>query len=264
MKKLAMLTAMVLALTCVLACAVAEEPADALAALKAKGTITIACEGTYSPWNYEDEDGNLTGYDIEVAAAVCSKLGLEPVFVTDLWDGLFAGLDSGQFDMVAASVEITEERALKYDFTTPYAYTKTVVITRADYDGISAMADLAGKTTCNTATSVYAALAEDNGATVLNVDDLAQTIELVLNGRCDATLNADTLYYDFLRAHPDAQLKIAAAADNVACIVLPVKKGDYYASLLEAYNTALAELAEEGVLTELSIKYFGGDLTVAP
>ena len=110
MKKLAMLTAVVLVLTCVLACAVAEEPADALAALKAKGTITIACEGTYSPWNYEDENGQLTGYDIEVAAAVCEKLGIEARFVTDLWDGLFAGLQSGRFDLVINGVDITEER----------------------------------------------------------------------------------------------------------------------------------------------------------
>ena len=263
MKKLAFLMALLLALSCLLVGAVAE-PADALAALKEKGYAVIACEGTYSPWNYEDENGQLTGYDIEVAAAVCEKLGIEARFVTDLWDGLFVGLDSGVFDMVAASVEITEERALKYDFSTPYAYTKTVVITRADYEGIASMGDLAGKTTCNTATSVYAALAEDNGATVLNVDDLAQTIELVLTGRCDATLNADTVYYDFLRAHPDAQLKIAASADEVAQIVLPVRKGEYYAPLLEAINSALAELSEEGVLTELSIKYFGGDLTVAP
>lgn len=262
MKKLTALLAAVLALTCLFSFASAD--VDALAALQEKGTITIACEGGYSPWNYEDEDGKLVGYDIEVATAVCQKLGLTPVFVTDLWDGLFPGLDSGRFDLIAASVEITPERAQKYNFSTPYAYCKTVVITRADNTTINSMGDLAGKTTCNTATSTYAALAENYGATVLNVDDLAQTLDMVMNRRCDATLNADTVYYDFLRAHPNAPLKIAATADEVPQIVMPLPKGEKYASLMAAINQALAELAEEGVLTELSNKYFGGDLSVAP
>ena len=260
MKKLALLLAVLLAALC-LTGVVCAESQDALAALKAKGTLVVACEGTYSPWNYEDENGVLTGYDIEVAQAIADKLGLTLEPVTDLWDGLFAGLDSGRFDLVVASVEITEERSKKYDFSTPYAYTSTVVITKSDNDSITSLADLAGKTTCNTATSVYAALAEDNGATVLNVDDLAQTIELVLTGRCDATLNADTVYYDYMRAHPDAQLKIAATSDDVAQIVIPVPKGDYYATLLAAINDAMAELRADGTLSALSVKYFGGDLT---
>ena len=262
MKKIALILAVMMAALCLLCTASAEEM-DALAEIKAKGKLVVACEGTYSPWNYEDENGVLMGYDVEVAQAIAAKLGVEFEPQTDLWDGLFAGLDSGRFDLVIASVEITEERALKYDFSTPYAYTSTVVITKDDNDTITSLADLAGKTTCNTATSVYAKLAEDNGATVLNVDDLAQTIELVLTGRCDATLNADTVYYDYLRAHPDAALKIAATSDDVAQIVVPVPKGEKYATLLEAINQALAELAEDGTLTELSIKYFGGDLTVA-
>ena len=259
MKKL--LIALMCAILCVAVAAAAC--ADALSDLQARGKVVVACEGTYSPWNYEDENGQLTGYDVEVAQAIADKLGLTFEPVTDLWDGLFAGLDAGRFDLVVASVEITPERALKYDFSTPYAYTSTVVITRADNDSINAMTDLAGKTTCNTATSVYAALAEDNGATVLNVDDLAQTIEMVMNGRCDATLNADTVYFDYLRAHPEAQLKIAATSDDVAQIVIPLPKGEEFASLRAAVDQALAELAEEGVLTELSIKYFGGDLTQA-
>lgn len=258
-------TVLALLLLCAMLCMVlgaSAEGEDALAKLMNKGEIVIACEGTYSPWNYIDENTDeLMGYDVEVGAAIAEKLGLKPVFKTNLWDNLFMDLDNGANDLVIASVEPTEDRAEKYDFSTPYAYTRTVLVVREDNDKIKSFADLAGMTTCNTITSVYAMIAEANGATVLAVDDLGQTMEHVIQGRCDGTLNADTAFYDFLRAVPDAPLKIVDATDDPVTIVVPIPKGEEYASLLAAVNQAIEELGEEGVLTELSMKYFGADLS---
>ena len=106
-------------------------------------------------------------------------------------------------------VDITEERAEKYSFSDPYAYNRTAVIVNSANDEIQSMEDLDGKSTANTISSTYAEVAEKYGAAVTGVDDLEQTFELLLSGRIDATLNAEVTYYDYMKAHPDAEIKIA-------------------------------------------------------
>lgn len=87
------------------------------------------------------------------------------------------------YDSMANGVEITEERAQKYDFSDPYCYIRTAIIVKSDDDSINSFEDLNGKTTANTISSTYATLAESYGAKTTGVDDLNQTIELLLNGR---------------------------------------------------------------------------------
>lgn len=221
-------------------------------------------EGTWSPWTYHDEKDELVGYDVEVAKAIAEKLGVKATFVEGEWDGLFAGMDAGRYDIVINGVDVTEERSEKYDFTEPYAYNRTAIIVKKDNDEIQSFEDLAGKHTANTISSTYAELAEQYGADVTGVDDLNQTFELLLSGRIDATLNAELTYYDYLKAHPDADVKIAALTDTASEVAIPLRKGDESASLREAINTALDELRADGTLSELSVKYFGNDVSSAP
>ena len=234
---------------------------DLLAQIQEKGEIVIAMEGTWAPWTYHDESDELVGYDVEVGKAIAEKLGVTATFVEGEWDGLLAGLDAGRYDIMVNGVGITPERQEKYDFTTPYAYNRTAVIVRGDYDEISSMEDLNGKKTANTISSTYAEQAEAYGATVTGVDDLNQTIELLLAGRIDATLNAEVVFADYQKAHPEANIKIAAYSDDVERVAIPVRKSADTATLLAAINQALAELDADGTLTELSVKYFGTDIS---
>lgn len=236
---------------------------DLLSRIKAKGEIVVAMEGTWAPWTYHDEEDNLVGYDVEVAKLIAEKLGVKASFIEGEWDGLLAGLDSGRYDIMVNGVDITEERQKKYDFSTPYAYNRTAVIVKGDYDEIQSLEDLDGKHTANTISSTYAELAESYGAEVTGVDDLNQTFELLLTGRIDATLNAEVTYYDYMKAHPDADIKIAALTTDATQVAIPFRKGEETKSLQEAVNKALEELAAEGKLTELSEKYFGTDISKA-
>lgn len=238
-----------------------ESADDLLAQIKERGSIIVAMEGTWAPWTYHDEDDNLVGYDVEVAQNIAEKLGVEVEFIEGAWDGLLAGLDAGRYDIMVNGVGVTKERAEKYNFSTPYAYNKTAVIVRGDYDEISSMEDLKGKKTANTISSTYAAQAEAYGATVTGVDDLNQTIELLLSKRIDATLNAEVVFNDYKKEHPEADVKIATYSDQVEEIAIPIRKGDDTVTLLEAVNDALDEMAKDGTLTELSEKYFGIDIS---
>ena len=241
----------------------ADGQQDLLAQIQEKGFVTIAMEGTWAPWTYHDENDNLVGYDVEVGQRIAQGLGVEADFIEGEWDGLLAGLDSGRYDMIINGVDITEEREKAYDFSEPYAYNRMAVIVRGDYDEIQTMEDLAGKHTANTISSTYAETAEQYGAEVTGVDDLNQTFELLLSGRIDATLNSEVTFYDYMKAHPDANIKIAVLADNASEVGIPFRKGEETASLREAVNEILDEMRESGELSELSVKYFGTDISQA-
>ncbi len=235
--------------------------ADQLAAIQANGKLVVALEGAWQPWSYHDESDTLVGYDVEVSRAIAEKLGVEPEYVESDWDSLFAGLDAGRFDIVCNGVEVTDERAKTYDFTTPYGYIHTALAVRKDNEDIKSFEDLKGKTTANSLASTYMELAESYGATVQGIDTLEETIQLLTAGRIDATLNADVSFYDYLNVHPDADFKLVAQTEDASHVAIPVRKGDDSASLLEAINTAIEELRADGTLKALGEKYFGQDIS---
>ena len=243
------------------AASVAPAAGDQLSNIQSSGKLIVALEGAWQPWSYHDESDTLVGYDVEVSRAIAEKLGVEPEYVESDWDSLFAGLDAGRYDMVCNGVEVTEERAKTYAFTTPYGYIHTALAVRKDNEDIHSFEDLKGKTTANSLASTYMELAESYGATVQGIDTLEETIQLLTAGRIDATLNADVSFYDYLNVHPDADFKLVAQTEDASHVAIPLRKGDASATLLDAINTAIEELRADGTLKELSEKYFGQDIS---
>lgn len=261
MKKLTAVILLVCMVLSLAACGAKQEEKDLLATIKDKGTVTVAMEGNWAPWTYEDENGNLVGFEVEVATAVAEKLGIKAEFVTGEWDGLLAGVQSGRYDLMANGVGFTEERSKAYYFSDFYAFNRTALVVRGDNDSIHALADLKGKTTCNSANSTYQLIAESFGATVKDVESLDGTIEELLSGRVDATLNAEVSINDYMKEKPDADIKIVAFDSDVEQVGMIMPFGEKSASLRNAVNQALSELRTEGKLAEISVKYFGMDIT---
>jgi cystine transport system substrate-binding protein len=237
----------------------ASSSADDELGLVSAGTLTVATEGTYRPFSFHDETGELVGFDVEIAEAVADKLGLEVKFQETQWDAIFAGLEAGRFDVIANQVSINPEREEKYLFTAPYTVSPGVIVVPEDDDSISSFDDLAGKTTAQSLTSNWYELAQESGATVEAVEGWAQAVALLEQGRVDATINDKLTFLDYEKSDGPTGLKIAAETDDPASSAFALTKDKQ--ALVDAIDDALAQLREEGVLAEISDKYFGADVT---
>lgn len=262
MRLLGLIMTLVMAVGMLAGCGgAAPKEDDLLAKIQKAGKVVVAMEGNWAPWTYEDESGKLVGFEVEVASKVAEKLGVTAEFVTGEWDGLLAGVQAGRYDLMANGVGYTEDRAQAYYYSDFYAFNRTVLVVRGDNDEIVSMEDLAGKTTCNSANSTYQLTAEAYGATVKDVESLDGTIEELLAGRVDATLNAEVSINDYMKEQPDADIKVVAYDSEVEKVGMIMPHGESSATLRDAVNKALKELREEGTLAEISNKYFGMDIT---
>ena len=259
MKKILSVLAAVMLLAVSIA-AVAE--ADQLGTIKERGTLVIATEGNWSPWTYHDDNGVLTGFDIEIGTLIAEGLGVQPEFKEVPWESILVGVDQNVFDIACNGVGYTEERAGKFTFSEPYVYTEAVLVVRKDNEDIKTLEDLKGKSTSNSPNSTYAMKAEEMGATVQYVDTLGETMMMLEQGRVDATINAKGSVDDYLREHPEANIKIALTFPGEP-VCYPVRKGEDTETLIAAVNDILAKAREDGTLAALSEKYFGQDLTKA-
>ncbi|MEV6138868.1 amino acid ABC transporter substrate-binding protein [Nocardia sp. NPDC051990] len=220
--------------------------------------LKVGTEGTYAPFSYQGSDGKLTGYDVEVIQAVGDKIGKKVEFVQTPWDAIFAGLESKRFDLVANQVTINDERKAKYSLSQPYTTSEGVIVTRADSTGITALADLNGKTTAQSATSNWAKVAQGAGAKVEAVEGFVQAIQLLKTGRIDATVNDSLAVLEYTKKNGDAGVKVAAKTGQVSHQAFAARKDD---ALIGQINTALEALSADGTLAKISEKYFGTDVS---
>ncbi|WP_054313893.1 amino acid ABC transporter substrate-binding protein [Mesorhizobium sp. 1M-11] len=227
--------------------------------IKQAGVFKIGTEGTYAPFTYHDTSGALVGFDVEIGREIAKRLGVKAEFLEGKWDGLIAGIDAKRYDAVINQVGITEARKAKYDFSDPYIASKAVLIVRDDNTDIKDFADLKGKKSAQSLTSNFGKIAEKNGAELVGTDGFDQSIQLVLNGRVDGTINDSLSFYDFKKHKPDAKVKIVAQEANADYSGVIVRKGD--PELVAAINKALAEIKADGTYKKISETYFGQDVS---
>ncbi|WP_129336213.1 amino acid ABC transporter substrate-binding protein [Cellulomonas endophytica] len=225
------------------------------------GELVVGTEGTYRPFSYhEDGSGDLVGFDVDVARAVGEELGVEVRFEETQWDAIFAGLEAGRFDAIANQVSITPEREESYTFSEPYTYSRGVVVVRADDSSIASFEDLSGTTTAQSLTSNWYTLAQESGAQVEAVEGWAQAVELLRQGRVDATINDELTWLDYAQTDDATDLKVAAETEDQSRSAVALAGGA--TALGDAIDEALAALAADGTLAEISQTYFGADVTV--
>ncbi len=238
----------------------AEELKDTIAN---KGTITVGTEGTYAPFTYHDEQGKLTGYDVEVTRAVAAKLGVKVEFLETNWDAMMAGLKGGRFQLVANQVALTTpERQAAFDKAGVYNWSGMWAVAKADNDKIKEVKDFKGLKAAQSLSSNYGEFAQQAGAELVPVDGLAQSIALIEQGRADFTLNSSLAILDYQKKHPKAPIKVVwkAPAEEMKGSGLVLVKGQEEA--LKKLTAALEEVRADGTLKKLGEQFFGQDVSV--
>lgn len=237
-----------------------SDPAQQLDRIKKAGVIRIGTEGVFVPYSYHDEQGRLTGYDVELARAVAAKIGVQAQFIESSWDSLLAGVDAGRFDIVVNQVEASAARRAKYDFSVPYTYDHTAILVRSDNNDIKGFDDLRGKRAAESATANSSRIVEAHGAVIVGVQDFSQAVELVVSKRADTALNSELSIADFLRKMPDVPVKVVATSTEAEemCVLMP--KGSQ--ALKAAIDEAIESLRADGTLSNLSKQFLGRDVAV--
>ena len=237
-----------------------EAAADSdLAYIQGKGKMTIGYT-VYEPMNYTDADGNFTGFDTELATAVCEKLGVEPDFVEINWDTKIVELDAKSIDCIWNGMTLTDEIQANAACTKAYAKNAQVVVMKSDAD-YSSTADLVGKTVVAEAGSAGEAAIEgdENLAQADYVSKSVQTDCLmeVAAGTADAAVLDLTLANAMIGEGTDyASLKIVDEL-NAEEYGVAFRKGSDAAAAVDA---VFDELKADGTMQALADKY---DLALA-
>ena len=232
-----------------------ESAADTdLAYIQGKGKMTIGYT-VYEPMNYTDADGNFTGFDTELATAVCAKLGVEPDFVEINWDTKVVELDAKSIDCIWNGMTLTDDIMANAACTKPYAKNAQVVVMKADA-AYASTADLAGKTVVAEAGSAgETAISEDAGlsqAEYISKSVQTDCLMEVAAGTADAAVLDLTLATAMIGEGTDyANLAIKDEL-NAEEYGVAFRKGSDAA---EAVNAAFDELKVDGTMQALADKY---------
>ena len=237
------------------AASAAEATADSdLAYIKNKGKMTIGYT-VYEPMNYTDADGNFTGFDTELATAVCAKLGVEPDFVEINWDTKIVELDAKSIDCIWNGMTLTDDIMANTACTKAYAKNAQVVVTKADAD-YSSTADLVGKTIVAEAGSAgESAISEDESLS--QADYVSKSVQTdclmeVAAGTADAAVLDLTL----------ATAMIGEGTDYTNLAIKDELNAEEYgvafrkdSDAADAVNAAFDELKADGTMQTLADKY---------
>ncbi|WP_148717386.1 transporter substrate-binding domain-containing protein [Chitinolyticbacter meiyuanensis] len=237
--------------------------ADLLDTVKANGTLKVALEGTYPPFNFKDKRGELVGFEVDLAKAIATKLGVKPVFVTGEWSGLLAGLQAGKFDVVINQVGDNAKRREVFDFSVPYTYSSAQLIVRKNETRqFKSLDDLKGKKLGLGLGTNYADMAKAvPGIDVKTYPGAPEYLQDLAQGRLDAALN-DSLMIPFAIKESRLPVKAGAPVGEVVTSAIPFAKGN--PKFKAAIDKALQDLIREGRFKQISTQWLGSDVSKPP
>lgn len=235
---------------------------EQLKTIQEKGVLNVGLEGTYPPFSFQDENGKLAGFEVELSELLAKELGVKAKVQPTKWDGILAALESKRLDVVINQVTISEERKKKYDFSEPYTISgiqALVLKKKAEQLNIKTAQDLAGKKVGVGLGTNYEQWVKQDvpKAEVRTYEDDPTKFADLRNGRIDAILIDRLAALEYAQKAKDTELAGAAFSRLESGVAL--RKGE--PELLAALNKAIDKLKADGTLTKLSEKYFGADVT---
>ena len=238
-------------------------------------TVTIGSDIPYRPFEYETEEGELVGFDVEIADAVfAGELGLEYEFQTTAFDTIIESLNNGNFRVIMSAMTINETRAEEVDFSDPYftAYQTVIVL---DNGEITEKDDLEGTDVGvqkgTTGQGAAEALKEEFGGN-LNINSFDQingAFNALLNNQVSAVINDNTVNAGFAEENDEVTFLEgegeAAAQGDDAPPYLTLTVEEYGIAFRQdddefrqEVNDAIAAIREDGTYDEIYSEYFDG------
>lgn len=221
--------------------------------------IKIATEGAYPPFNLKEANGELAGFDVDIAKALCEKMKAKCEIVAQDWDGIIPGLVAKKYDAIIASMSITDERKQTVDFTDRY-YSNHLRIVAKKGSGIGSKDDLSGKTVGAQRATVAAQWSEDNlgrSATVKLYDTQTAAYSDLEAGRLDALISDVYPAFDWLKDKADYEF-VGDKIEIEDLIGIAIRKDEE--ELKQAFNDALKAIREDGTYAKINEKYFPFDI----
>jgi len=229
--------------------------------------LKIGTEGAYPPFNNLTADGQLVGFDIDIANALCAEMKVTCEFVTQDWDGIIPALQAGKFDAIIASMSITPERAEKVDFTNKYYNTPSAVAGPKD-STITAITKegLAGKTVGVATSTTHYNYAEKTytDSTIKGYPSSKEFLLDLANGRLDAVEDDISVLDDWLKSPEGACCKLLGQPSPQPVEIfgpgagIAVRKGE--TDLVNKFNAAIEAIRTNGKYKEINDKYFTFDV----
>jgi len=218
--------------------------------------IRIGTEGAYPPFNQIDASGNVIGFDVDIAKALCEQMQADCVIVTQDWDGIIPGLLAKKYDAIVASMSITEERKKAVAFTDPY-YSNSLRFVAKKGSEIDPN-NLKGKTIGAQRATISGSYLEDNLKDVVDIKlyDTQENAYLDLGAdRVDAVLADMLVNYEWLKSDEGQDFEFKGKAIDIDDkIGIALRKDD--TDLVKRFNEALAAIRADGTYDKINAKYF--------
>jgi polar amino acid transport system substrate-binding protein len=258
MKYRAILLTMIVSLSLFIG-ACSNEPENSLERVTKAGEISFAMSGGYPPFNFYNDKNELVGFDVDVAKEVAKRLDVDFKPVTTEWSGIIEGLRSGTYDGILGSMAVTAKRQEVVDFSVPYYFSGAQIVARANAPETSPQ-DFKGQTIGLVTGTTFEDDAKKLGAGEIRLyKDDTQTLMELDNGVIDAVITDRVVGANAVR-RGTFDIKLVGTPIRSEDIAVAFRKDD--TALKDKVNAILTNLHEEGVLTELSLKWLGVDITV--
>ncbi len=223
--------------------------------------IRIATEGAYSPFNYVNPKGELEGFDVDIAKALCETMKANCSLATQDWDGMIPALQAKKFDVIVASMAITEKRKQAIAFTQPYYYSVASYVVRKDSGFAEKVEALYGKTIGVQRATIHEGTIKEmygDKVTIKTYDTNENCILDLQNKRLDAMIASRPLMAHFIKHHPEAGFNFLLGMYNPVAAGIGIRKEDK--ALLDKFNKALDTIIKNGTYEQISTKWFGESL----
>ncbi len=222
--------------------------------------LRLGTEGAYPPFNQIDPNGKLIGFDVDIGNALCEKMNMECEWVTQDWDGIIPGLLAKKYDVIIASMSITDERKRAVDFTERY-YSNSLRYISKKGSGLDPK-NLKGKAIGAQRATIAGQYLEDNltGVVDIKLYDTQEAAYLDLEaGRVDGVLGDMLVNYEWLNSDAGEGFEFVGEAFNRSDVIgIALRKGNE--ELREKINKAIAEIREDGTYAKINAKYFPFDI----